>query len=90
MGLYNLVKSSSPGITGAFKSRSSSGIAAYEELTTPATPATPALRLAGGFSGGIPKLRSRGGVDTGGVIQYPNSIFIRGHSASKPVRKIYE
>lgn len=79
MGLYNSVKSSGPGVTGASKSRSSSGTAACKELTTLATPMP---RLGGIFAGGMPKLRNRGGVDTGGVIQDPNSIFIRGHSVS--------
>lgn len=31
--------------------------------------AIPMPRLAGVFAGGIPKLRSRGGVDTGGIIK---------------------
>lgn len=87
MGLYNLVKSPSPGVTRASKSRGSSGTATCKELTTPATPVP---RLAGLFAGGMPKLRNRGGVDTGGVIQNPNSIFIRGHSVSNPVCRICE
>lgn len=50
--------------------------------------AIPMPRLAGVFAGGIPKLRSRGGVDTGGIIK--RSFFIRGHSVSQPVRGFYE